>query len=43
MNLVGIKVIKQQIMNKWRNLKRKYKEIIDLNKKIGNEKYEFKY
>lgn len=43
MNSAGIKVTKQQIMNKWRNLKRKYKETIDLNKKTGNEKHEFKY
>lgn len=41
MNSVGIKVTKQEIMNKWRNLKRKYKETIDLNKKTGNEKHEF--
>lgn len=33
MNAAGIKVTKIQILNKWRNLKRKYKETIDLNKK----------
>lgn len=44
MNAAGIKVTKIQILNKWRNLKRKYKETIDLNKKkTGNEKHEFKY
>lgn len=43
MNSAGIKVTKQQITIKWRNLKRKYKETIDLNKKTGNEKHGFKY
>lgn len=43
MNSAGIKVTKQQSLNKWRNLKRKYKETIDLNKKTGNEKHGFKY
>ncbi|XP_061186801.1 LOW QUALITY PROTEIN: uncharacterized protein LOC133194919 [Saccostrea echinata] len=43
MNAEGIKVSKLQILNKYRNIKRKYKETIDLNKQTGNEKHEFKY
>ncbi|XP_062599907.1 uncharacterized protein LOC134271109 [Saccostrea cucullata] len=43
MNAEGIKVSKLQILNKFRNMKRKYKETIDLNKQTGNERIEYKY
>ena len=34
----GIKISKQQVLNKWKNLKKKYRETIDANIKTGNQK-----
>ncbi|XP_033729732.1 trihelix transcription factor GTL1-like [Pecten maximus] len=39
----GINVTKIQIMNKWKNLKKKYKEILDSNSKTGNSPASWKY
>lgn len=39
----GIHVSKTQLINKWKALKKKYKEINDENNKTGNKKYSWKY
>lgn len=39
----GIHVTKLQLINKWKALKKKYKEINDENNKTGNKKHSWKY
>ena len=39
----GMKVSVSQIINKWKNLKKRYKEVIDSNSKTGNESVSWKH
>ncbi|XP_048745245.2 uncharacterized protein LOC125658123 [Ostrea edulis] len=39
----GIHVSKTQLINKWKALKKKYKEVNDENNKTGNQKHSWKY
>ena len=39
----GIFVTFSQVMNKWKNLKKRYKEVVDNNSKTGKEKCTWKH
>lgn len=43
LNTEGVNVTKVQAMNKWKTLKKKYKEVVDENNKTGNQKTTWKY
>ncbi|CAC5357657.1 unnamed protein product [Mytilus coruscus] len=43
MNAQKVNVTKAQIINKWKTMKKKYKEVIDQNGKTGNSKTSWKY
>lgn len=43
LNGEGLKLTKQQIINKWKSLKKKYKEIIDHNSKTGADRMDWKH
>lgn len=43
LNSNGVKVSRIQVINKWKALKKKYKEVIDSNGKTGNERVDWKY
>ena len=38
-----IRVTLSQIHNEWKNLKKRYKEVVDLNAKTGNERNQWKH
>jgi len=42
-NEIDGEVTKSQVINKWKSLKKKFKEVVDANNKSGNEKVEWKY
>lgn len=39
----GVSVSRQQVINKWKNLKKKFKEIVDSNNKTGNNPTKWKH
>lgn len=43
LNSAGVKVTKAQVMNKWKNMKKKYREVLDANNKTGNSPTTWKY
>lgn len=43
LNGEGLKLTKQQIINKWKSLKKKYKEINDHNSKTGADRMDWKH
>ncbi|XP_061173503.1 uncharacterized protein LOC133182664 [Saccostrea echinata] len=43
LNGEGMKLTKQQIINKWKSLKKKYKEINDHNSKTGTDRMDWKH
>jgi hypothetical protein len=43
LNGEGLRLTKQQIINKWKNLKKKYKEINDHNAKTGADRVDWKH
>ena len=43
LNAENVNVSKVQVINKWKTLKKKYKEVIDDNSKTGNQRTNWKY
>lgn len=43
MNQEGVTVSSKQVINKWKNLKKKYKEVIDSNNHTGNNRCTWKH
>lgn len=39
----GVKVTRSQVMNKWKNLKKKYREVLDENNKTGNQRITWRH